>query len=104
MGVEPARLGSVSRLREFFLRTFGKRTACFMYPTANAGTSKASQAFWQVEDIERGVAELKALGVQFEEYDARGMKTQDGISIAGGAKSAWFKDSEGNILAVIQSV
>nr|MBA2485929.1 VOC family protein [Nitrospira sp.] len=47
---------------------------------------------------------LKALGVQFEEYDAPGMKTQDGISIAGGAKSAWFKDSEGNILAVSQSV
>jgi hypothetical protein len=22
------------------------RTACFLYPTPNAGTSKASQAFW----------------------------------------------------------
>ena len=83
---------------------FGERTACFMYPTPNAGTSKASQAFWQVDDIEREVAELKARGVQFEEYDTPGMKTQDGISIAGGAKSAWFKDSEGNILAIIQSV
>lgn len=27
---------------------FGDHTACFMYPTPNAGTSKASQAFWQV--------------------------------------------------------
>ena len=35
---------------------FGKRTACFMYPTPNAGTSQASQAFWQVEDVEREVA------------------------------------------------
>ena len=83
---------------------FGERTACFMYPTPNAGTSKASKAFWQVDDIEREVAELKARGVQFEEYDVPGMKTQDGISTAGGAKSAWFKDSEGNILAVIQIV
>jgi predicted enzyme related to lactoylglutathione lyase len=83
---------------------FGERTACFMYPTPNAGTSKASQAFWQVDDVEREVAELKARGVQFEEYDAPGMKTKDSISTAGGAKSAWFKDSEGNILAVIQSV
>lgn len=83
---------------------FGERTACFMYPTPNAGTSKASQAYWQVDDIEREVAELKARGVQFEEYDAPGMKTQDGISTAGGVKSAWFKDSEGNILAVIQNV
>ena len=83
---------------------FGGGTACFMYPTPNAGTSKASQAFWQVDDVEREVVELKARGVQFEEYDAPGMKTQNGISTGGGAKSAWFKDSEGNILALIQSV
>ena len=83
---------------------FGERTACFMYPTPNAGTSKASQAFWQVDDVEREVAELKARGVKFEEYDAPGMKTQNGISTGGGAKSAGFKDSEGNILALIQNV
>src|SRR2546430_13325589 len=40
----------------------------FMYPTPNAGTSKASQAFWQVADVEAEVAELKARGVVFEEY------------------------------------
>ena len=34
---------------------FGQHTACFLYPTPNAGTSKASQAFWQVEDVEREV-------------------------------------------------
>jgi predicted enzyme related to lactoylglutathione lyase len=81
---------------------FGKHTACFMYPTPNAGTSKASQAFWQVDDVEREVAELKARGVKFEEYDAPGMKTQNSILTAGGAKAAWFKDSEGNIMAIIQ--
>jgi len=83
---------------------FGKNTACFLYPTPNAGTSKASQAFWQVEDVEREVRELKARGVEFEDYDMPGMKTEDGIATAGGAKSAWFKDSEGNILALIQSL
>ena len=83
---------------------FGERTACFMYPTPNAGTSKASQAFWQVEDIEREVAELKARGVTFEDYDMPGMKTRNGIVTAGGAKAAWFKDTEGNIMAVIQNL
>jgi hypothetical protein len=48
---------------------FAGGTACFLYPTPNAGTSKASQAFWQVEDIEREVAELIARGVKFENYD-----------------------------------
>ena len=79
-------------------------TACFLYPTPNAGTSKASQAFWQVADIDAEVAELKARGVTFEEYDMPGMKTHDGIATAGGARSAWFTDSEGNIMALIQSL
>jgi predicted enzyme related to lactoylglutathione lyase len=83
---------------------FGKGTAAFLYPTPNAGTSRASQAFWQVDDIEREVAELKKRGVKFEDYDMPGMKTKDGIFIGGGAKAAWFKDSEGNILAVIQEL
>lgn len=82
---------------------FGNGTACFMYPTPNAGTSKASQAFWQVKDVEREVAELKARGVVFEEYDAPGLKTKNGIATAGGAKTAWFKDTEGNIMAIVQS-
>jgi catechol 2,3-dioxygenase-like lactoylglutathione lyase family enzyme len=83
---------------------FAAGTACFLYPTPNAGTSAASQAFWQVADVEREVAELRAKGVIFEEYDMPGMRTTNGIVNGGGAKSAWFKDSEGNILAIIQSV
>jgi catechol 2,3-dioxygenase-like lactoylglutathione lyase family enzyme len=80
---------------------FGKGTACFLYPTPNAGTSRSSQAFWQVEDVEREVSELKARGVEFGKYDMPGVD-ETGISTAGGAKAAWFKDSEGNIMALIQ--
>ena len=79
---------------------FAEHTAAFLYPTPNAGTSKASQAFWQVANVEREVAELKARGVKFEDYPG----AKDGILTAGGAKAAWFKDSEGNILAIVQSV
>ncbi|HEU0198827.1 MAG TPA: DUF998 domain-containing protein, partial [Burkholderiaceae bacterium] len=83
---------------------FADHTACFLYPTPNAGTSRASQAFWQVDDIERVVADLKARGVQFEHYDMPGAATTGDIVTAGGAKAAWFKDTEGNIMAVIQSL
>lgn len=82
---------------------FSQGTACFLYPTPNAGTSQASQAFWQVEDIEQEVAELMARGVELEKYDMPNVD-EKGISTAGGAKAAWFKDSEGNIMAVIQSL
>jgi catechol-2,3-dioxygenase len=74
----------------------------FLYPTRNAGTSKASQAFWHVADVEAEVKELKARGVKFEEYDFPGFKMVDSILTAGGAKTAWFKDTEGNIMAISQ--
>ncbi len=84
---------------------FGGETAAFLYPAApSAGTSKASQAFWIVDDLERVMAELRARGVVFEEYDEPDLKTVNGVVEGGGAKAAWFKDSEGNIMAVVQDV
>jgi predicted enzyme related to lactoylglutathione lyase len=74
----------------------------FLYPTPNAGTSKASQAFWQVGDVEAEVTDLKSRGVKFEEYDMPGIQMKNSIATGGGAKTAWFKDTEGNILAVSQ--
>jgi catechol 2,3-dioxygenase-like lactoylglutathione lyase family enzyme len=76
----------------------------FLYPTPNAGTSKASQAFWSVADVESEVADLKARGVTFEEYDMPGLPMKNSIVTGGGAKTAWFKDTEGNILAVSQRI
>jgi predicted enzyme related to lactoylglutathione lyase len=110
-------VSDVARARRFYEKTVGLKpkqdyaggviyecggTEVFMYPTTNAGTSKASQAFWQVGDVEAEVAELKARGVVFEEYDLPGMKMVNSIATGGGAKTAWFKDTEGNILAVSQ--
>jgi len=76
----------------------------FMYPSAGAGTSKASTAFWDVDDVEKEVAELKARGIVFEEYDLPGITMVDGIATGGGAKTAWFTDSEGNIMAISQRI
>jgi len=114
----PAR--DLARAREFYETKVGLRpkaesnggvvyefaggTACFLYPTPNAGTSQASQAFWSVKDVDALVRALKARGVQFEDYDVPGEKSADGAITAGGAKAAWFKDSEGNIMALIEDV
>jgi predicted enzyme related to lactoylglutathione lyase len=107
----------VARARKFYEGTVGLKakmdyaggvvyecggTEVFLYPTSNAGTSKASQAFWSVADVEAEVADLKARGVTFEEYDFPGYKMQNSILTAGGARTAWFKDTEGNIMAISQ--
>jgi catechol 2,3-dioxygenase-like lactoylglutathione lyase family enzyme len=53
------------------------------------------------DDVEGTVRDLQGKGVRFEEYDFPGLKTVNGIaSTEGGLKTGWFKDSEGNILAI----
>src|SRR6266536_3651527 len=59
----------------------------FLYPTPNAGTSRASQAFWQVSDVESEVRELKERGVVFEEYDLPGIEMKNSIATGGGART-----------------
>ena len=81
----------------------GKGSWVFLYPSGGAGTSQASQAFWQVEDIEAEVAELVTRGVVFEDYQNEYMRTVNHIATFETSKAAWFKDSEGNIMAIIQS-
>ena len=87
---------------------FGKGTACFLYDAGDsAGSSRASQAFWTVQDVEREVAELRARGVAFERYgpeDIPGMTMQGDIAVGGGTRAAWFKDTEGNIMALIEEL
>ena len=82
----------------------GNDSEVFMYVSMGAGTSSASQAFWQVKDIKAEMAELRSRGLVFEEYDFPGMKMENGIATGGGAMAAWFKDSEGNTMAIIQSI
>ena len=60
-------------------------------------------ASFLVEDIQRAVDERRGRGVVFEEYDFPGLKTENGIATSGNMKSAWFKDSEGNNIAVSEA-
>src|SRR5437773_10068184 len=61
----------------------GNQSGVFLYPTPNGGTSKPSQAFWQVKDVVAEVAALKAKRVVFDEYDMTGLKPVNGIPTAG---------------------
>jgi predicted enzyme related to lactoylglutathione lyase len=76
----------------------------FMYRSEGAGTSQASTLFWDVADVEKEIADLKSRGVTFEHYDTPGMEMTGDIHEGGGAKAAWFKDPDGNILALVQAV
>jgi catechol 2,3-dioxygenase-like lactoylglutathione lyase family enzyme len=78
----------------------GGGTGFGLYPSQFAGTAQNTAAEFDVEDIEEAVADLRERGVTFEEYDFPGLQTQDGIAQLGAFRGAWFKDSEGNIIAI----
>lgn len=74
-----------------------------LYPTQFAGTAQHTIGGFGVDDIDAAVAELKAKGITFEQYDMPGLKTdENGIADLDGERGAWFKDPEGNILSVFQ--
>ena len=96
LGLEPTSSLPTGMVYEFAGSRF------VIYPTPNAGTSPNTLIGWSVPDIAAEVAELKGRGVVFEEYDYPNLKTVDSIAQNGTARSAWFKDSEGNILGLVQ--
>jgi predicted enzyme related to lactoylglutathione lyase len=63
-----------------------------------------TQMCFAVDDIADALRDLRSKGVVFEEYDYPGLKTVDGIFDAGDLRGAWFKDSEGNMLGVMQPI
>jgi catechol 2,3-dioxygenase-like lactoylglutathione lyase family enzyme len=71
-----------------------------------------TQMAFTVTDIGSTVAELRDRGVVFEEYDVPGLATVNGIAtIAGnypskgsGELAAWFRDSEGNMIGLAETV
>src|SRR5215207_10229096 len=106
LGLEP----SEERPGGLLYRCASREFALFVSAGASAGTH--TQMGWEVDDIEAAVAELRARGVVFEEYDLPGLTTVDGIAeIAGnypskgtGERGAWFRDVDGNLLGLGQPV
>jgi predicted enzyme related to lactoylglutathione lyase len=73
------------------------------YVSVAAGQSRGTLAGFRVDDIDAAVASLRERGVTFEEYDTPDLKTENGIASIGDVRAAWFKDPDGNILAVEQT-
>ena len=57
---------------------------------------------WHVDDIEGAMSELRGRGVVFEEYPWLPPDSNGVMIFPGGAKVAWFKDPDGNVLSLDQ--
>ncbi len=77
-----------------------------IYPSENAGTNKATSVRLVIDDFDAARAELLSKGVVFLDYDVGpDFRTVDGVLTSpDGERTSWFKDSEGNILAMGSSL
>ncbi|MFD4422769.1 VOC family protein [Agromyces sp. NPDC058484] len=73
-----------------------------VYESQFAGTAKNTALGIDTDDLDRDMAALRERGVVFNEYDLPGLQTVDGVAEEEGMRTAWFNDSEGNIIAIGQ--
>ena len=74
-----------------------------LYPTGARSQSAHTQMSFVVTDIEAEVGDLKSDGVTFEAYDLQDLTTVGSIAYTRSAESAWFRDSEGNLIGITQT-
>ncbi len=78
-------------------------TTLLVYGRPSPNAADHTQVRFWTNDVDADVRELSARGVVFEDYDFPALKTLDHVATTPGiGKSAWFKDPDGNTLALFQ--
>jgi predicted enzyme related to lactoylglutathione lyase len=99
--MEKLELNLYEEMYEGLIFKAGNDTQIYLYKREPTKANHTVASFI-VDDIENEVINLKKKGVVFEEYDLPNLKTVNGIAESGRFKSAWFKDTEGNIISLTQ--
>lgn len=94
---------SPETIKNHLLFDCGDGTTILVYGRGKGNSADHTQVRFWSSDIHKDVAELVGRGVVFEEYDAGAFKTVDHVvTTAGIGRSAWFKDPDGNTIAIFQ--
>jgi catechol 2,3-dioxygenase-like lactoylglutathione lyase family enzyme len=94
---------SPATIKNHLLFDCGGGTTLLIYGRGGGNNADHTQVrFWST-DIDKDVAQLVDAGVEFEEYDTESFKTVDHIVTSPIGRSAWFKDPDGNTIALFQS-
>jgi catechol 2,3-dioxygenase-like lactoylglutathione lyase family enzyme len=94
---------SPGTIRNHLLFDCGNGTTLLIYGRPKGNSADHTQVRFWSPDVAKDVAELSGRGVVFEDYDFPNFKTVDHIATTAGiGRSAWFKDPDGNIIALFQ--
>lgn len=77
-------------------------TPLLVYETSFAGTAQNTVFGIGTKDLDGDMAALREKGVSFAEYDFAELTTVNGVAELEAGRTAWFTDSEGNILALVE--
>jgi catechol 2,3-dioxygenase-like lactoylglutathione lyase family enzyme len=108
----------LDRARRFYEETLGLRPAdvqpggvfyevagggrFLVFPSSGRASGSHTQIGFQVDDIAAEVAELRSRGVVFETYDMPAFDRETMIATFPAIRSAWFKDTEGNLIGIVE--
>jgi catechol 2,3-dioxygenase-like lactoylglutathione lyase family enzyme len=94
---------SPQTIKNHLLFDCGDGTTLLVYGRPAGNAADHTQVRFWTADVAKDVAALAARGVEFEEYDFETFKTVDHVVTSPGiGRSAWFKDPDGNTIAVFQ--
>jgi catechol 2,3-dioxygenase-like lactoylglutathione lyase family enzyme len=97
LGLKPA----MDQAPEAVVYAAGK-SVLLVYRSEYAGTNQATAATWAVGDeLDSVMDDLRSKGVSFEHYDLPETTREGDVHILGDMRGAWFKDPDGNILALV---
>jgi catechol 2,3-dioxygenase-like lactoylglutathione lyase family enzyme len=78
------------------------RSMVLVYRSDYAGTNQATAATWAVGDeLDSVIDDLRSKGVSFEHYDLPETTREGDVHVMGDTRGAWFKDPDGNIIALV---
>lgn len=80
----------------------GEGSTLLIYGRPNGNTADHTQVRFWTGDIDKDVTELVERGVVFDDYDTPTFKTVDHVATTPVGRSAWFKDPDGNTIALFQ--
>jgi predicted enzyme related to lactoylglutathione lyase len=81
----------------------GGGSSLLIYGRPSGNKADHTQVRIWCDDIDKDVADLADRGVVFDDYDTPTFKTVDHIATTPVGRSAWFKDPDGNTIALFQS-
>jgi catechol 2,3-dioxygenase-like lactoylglutathione lyase family enzyme len=94
---------SPETIKNHLLFECGDGTSLLVYARPTPNKADHTQVRFWTSDVAADVRELEARGVTFEGYDYPTLKTVEHIATTAGiGKSAWFKDPDGNTIALFQ--